>query len=348
MSDTALHLLLEQLAHSRGQTVWVADEQIEASAISRLRPRPGLMAVSNRCDVAHVLQGRGFMTLLSDFSFEPWAEKSLDVVAYRISKEKAIVHHVINAAVQRLHPGAELWLVGGKNEGIKTYLEKAARYANGTLRSERHGAITFGIITRGETLGEALDDQSYRELRELQFDSALKVWSKPGIYGWQKIDRGSALLVRELNRVWPDAETPPKTLLDLGCGYGYLSLSAAGHWPDIAITATDNNIAAVHACEKNLASFAIRAEVLLTDCANGIDKKFDAVLCNPPFHQGFEVEGDLTTRFLETARNRLAKNGRALFVVNQFIPLERKAAMLFRNVREVCREQGFKVIALEP
>jgi 16S rRNA (guanine1207-N2)-methyltransferase len=70
------------------------------------------------------------------------------------------------------------------------------------------------------------------------------------------------------------------------------------------------------------------------------------VICNPPFHQGFDVEAELTTRFLQAARDRLARNGTALFVVNQFIPLERKAQPLFKSVHEICRARGFKVIAL--
>src|SRR5690606_14779154 len=144
--------------------------------------------------------------------------------------------------------------------------------------------------------------------------------------------------------VWMQA---PASVLDIGCGYGYLSLRAASLWPSANIVATDNNIAAIHACEKNLAPFRERAEVVLTDCAEGIDQRVDAVICNPPFHQGFDVEDHLTTRFLQAARSHLAKGGRALFVVNQFIPLERKAQPLFKQVHEIVRAQGFKVLLLE-
>ncbi|MET0378973.1 MAG: methyltransferase, partial [Spongiibacteraceae bacterium] len=199
------------------------------------------------------------------------------------------------------------------------------------------------------SLGARLDDQNYSVLREIElsektFDETRRVWTKPGVYGWQKIDAGSALLAQCLTQVWPQA---PASVLDLGCGYGYLSLRIAQQWTDATLTATDNNVAAVHACKKNLATFSDRAEVVLDDCAVAIEKKFDAVICNPPFHQGFSVEGDLTTRFLQSARAHLHKNGRALFVVNQFIPLERKAQPLFSRVSEVSRTEGFKVLVLE-
>jgi 16S rRNA (guanine1207-N2)-methyltransferase len=350
MSDPALQILMQHLPQARGRTVWVVDEHGDAAIAAAVAPRAELIALSNRCDVVQVLQHAGHTALLSDFSFAPWSEDSLDTVVYRISKEKAVVHHVINAAVARLRPGGELWLIGGRQEGIKTYLDKAVQRAGGTLEVERHGAFWFGVITRGTTPGEPLDDQRYTELRELVSDDGLSIRSKPGIYGWQKIDRGSQLLVDQFADVWPAA---PASVLDIGCGYGYLSLCAATRWPQARIVATDNNLAAIHACEKNLSAFykgtgGERAAAVLADCATGIDERFDAVICNPPFHQGFDVENDLTTRFLRAAREHLASKGRALFVVNQFIPLERKARPLFRQIREIARANGFKIILLEP
>jgi len=354
MPDIAQQLLMNALAASngsaqaRGQAVWVVDEQFDPASLTQLQPRAGLIAISNRCDVFHALQGRGYTALLTDFSFEPWGENSLDVVAYRISKEKAVVHHIINAALERLQPGGELWLTGGKKEGIKTYLEKAAQRAQGTLQIERHGTVWSGVITRGASLGAPLDDQRYGELREMVSDDGLSIWSKPGIYGWQKIDVGSQLLADQLTVVWPQTKMqPPQRILDIGCGYGYLSMRAAQLWPQASIVATDNNITATFAAEKNLANYRDRAEVVLADCAYGIDGSFDAVICNPPFHQGFDVEDELTARFLKATRNHLTKHGRALFVVNQFIPIERKAQPLFRQVREICRDHGFKIIELQ-
>lgn len=344
MTDPALQLLSTPLRRSDAQVVWVADEQLDVSQLGQIRPHAGLQVISNRCDVVSALQNRGFTAVLADFSFAQSAPV-LDIVAYRISKEKAVVHHVINSALQRLRPGGELWLAGGKNEGIKTYLEKALRRAGGTVQIERHGNVWVGVVVRGAELAEPIDDQRYDELREIKFTDDACVWSKPGIYGWQKIDTGSALLAEQFDTIFPQ---PPRTVLDLGCGYGYLSLCAAGLWPTTKIVATDNNVAATQACEKNLSLWCDRAEIVLANCGDGIDARFDAVLCNPPFHQGFDVDGDLTARFLQSAHAHLLPTGRAVFVVNQFIPLERKAEALFRRVTEVCRAQGFKVMVLEP
>lgn len=345
MTDAANRQLLHYLATATGPTLWYADEHIDAAAIAAVAPRPDLYAMSNRADVVAALRARGVEALLADFDGAP--PEGPRHVAFRIAKEKALVHYVINRALELLPPGGELFLCGYKNEGIKTYLEKAALRARSDYHGERDGGATAAVIVRGEQLAEPLPDQDYALLREVDFGGATgTLWSKPGVFGWQKVDAGSAFLLEHLDAVWP---VPPARVLDLGCGYGYLIALAAGRWPNTEFVATDNNVAAVAACARNMAQLGIRGRAEADDCAAGLSaaEPFDAVLCNPPFHQGFDVEGELTLRFLRSARRLLRRGGRALFVVNQFIPLEQKAAGLFARVDAVARNRSFKLLALE-
>jgi 16S rRNA (guanine1207-N2)-methyltransferase len=199
------------------------------------------------------------------------------------------------------------------------------------------------VIKRGAQLGAPLPDQDYSLLRQVALDAELTLWSKPGIFGWQKVDAGSAFLLEHLDVIWPVA---PQRVLDLGCGYGYLTVQAGRRWPAAEFTATDNNVAAVAACARNLEQENIRGVALADDCAATVSGPFDAILCNPPFHQGFDVESELSLSFLQTAKRLLRPGGRALFVVNQFIPLERKAAALFDKVDIAARNRSFKLIAV--
>lgn len=341
MTDAATRQLLHYIGATPGPTLWLADEQIDTDAVRIAPARPQLVAASNRCDVAAALAARGMSAAATDFT-EAWPA-GLQHIALRIAKEKALVHYLINRALEQLPAGGELFLSGYKNEGIKTYLEKAAARAGTAVRIERDDGALHGVIVRGERLGEPLPDQDYAVLRPVVFDAQLTLWSRPGIFGWQKIDAGSALLLEHLDAVWPAV---PARVLDLGCGYGYLTVQAARRWPAAEFVATDNNVGAVAACACNIEQENIRGSALADDCAAKQREPFDAILCNPPFHQGFDVEGELTRRFLQTTRRLLRRGGRALFVVNQFIPLERKAEQLFDNVDIVARNRGFKLIAV--
>jgi 16S rRNA (guanine1207-N2)-methyltransferase len=341
MTDAATRQLLQYIAATHAPTLWLADEQIDADAARTAAVRPQLVAASNRCDVAAALTARGIPSTAVDFT-GTWPA-DLRHVALRIAKEKALVHYLINRALEQLPPGGELFLSGYKNEGIKTYLEKAAARAGNPARLERDGGALQGIVVRAENLGEPLPDQDYAVLRPVAFDAQLTLWSRPGIFGWQKLDAGSVFLIEHLDAIWRSA---PARVLDLGCGYGYLSVQAARRWPAAEFVATDNNVAAVAACARNLQQENIRGSALADDCAATLIEPFDAILCNPPFHQGFDVEGELTRRFLRTTQRLLRRGGRALFVVNQFIPLEGKATEFFGSVDVVARNRSFKLIAL--
>lgn len=194
-----------------------------------------------------------------------------------------------------------------------------------------------------------MDDSNYRQLR-LIAQEPCRIDSKPGLFGWNKIDQGSQYLVDQLTSLLTARTGKPLNALDLGCGYGYLTLAATqldacktiAHW-----TMTDNNAAAVATAAHNINLNKIHAKVIAADCGDALNDTFDLILCNPPFHQGFSLEGDLTNRFLATAKRLLAPQGIAVFVVNQFIPLERKASGLFRNITTCASNGSFKVITLE-
>jgi len=345
--DQAIQQLVNALAArrdtTRGAVLWVADEHVDTAAAAAIANIPDVHALTNRCDVATALSAYNIPTHLSDFDFDAAGDDAWRDVVFRVAKEKALVHHVINRALERLAPGGRLWLAGAKNEGIKTYIEKAAARAAGSCDIER-GPIWLAQIERGVEPGDALPDQDYALLRRISLAADLGVWSKPGVFGWQKLDAGSAFLARHLSDVWTQA---PQRVLDLGCGYGYLTLLAARQWPQAQFVASDNNVAAVNACERNLREFSVPGESVVADCGAGIDGGFDALLCNPPFHQGFDTESELSLRFLQAARRLLRPGGRALFVVNQFIALERRAETVFADVRVLARNASFKLVVLE-
>ncbi|MEH6651366.1 MAG: methyltransferase [Motiliproteus sp.] len=339
--DLIEQALLQQLTgHAADQTgLWVVDENLPA--LTQIPPIAGLELLTNRFDLSANASAKGWPIRYSDFDFSPWNDGSFDRIYYRVSKEKAVVNHVINQASRLLKEDGELVLIGAKNEGTKTYYDKARKLlGQGELVKLGKGGFC-GTVTRQEPLGELLDDRDYPTLRPI----ADPFISKPGLFGWDKFDQGSQYLVAEFDAIWPTLKTPQPRVLDLGCGYGFLSVNA--HLKGVeSIVATDNNAAAVIACQQNFDRLGINGSVVADDCAANQTERFDLVLCNPPFHQGFSVEGELTDRFLASAARLTARDGVALFVANMFIPLERKAKGLFGKVETFADNGSFKLVRL--
>ncbi|HEY8568284.1 class I SAM-dependent methyltransferase [Microbulbifer sp.] len=304
--------------------------------------------LSNRWDIVHAAEALGIAAQFNDFDLTTNGEKYSRIV-YPVSKEKAAVHHVINSAVETLLAGGELLLLGAKSSGIKTYAQKAAARLGCAKQLQKHGNDYLSVNRFDETkAGATLDDSDYTNLR--QPDALGGLWSKPGLFGWNKIDVGSALLASLLPKFLPTEKNGEVRIVDLGCGYGYLSVQAA----DLAtapeqlhIRASDNNAAAILACRENFQALNIHGSVSAGDAGSEIESgSADFLICNPPFHQGFQVEGDLTDRFLQQAARILKAKGLALFVVNEFIPVSRKAEGLFQQLQLLSREKGFCVYLL--
>jgi 16S rRNA (guanine1207-N2)-methyltransferase len=349
MSDNAFSLLREQLnSHGDTPALWLVDENIGAEQLLYLAVNPAITAITNRYDGYSALKKRGFNALLSDYDLSAFPESSLDVIYYRVSKEKTIVHHVINSAGICLKPAGQLVLAGYKNEGIKSYVDKAKKYLGGNIEKNRgSNSSLLATLAKGE-LGQRLDDKNYSELITIS-DGDCEFVSKPGVYGWNKIDKGSNLLIEVFSEYIANSEINQQENLhvaDIGCGYGYLSVKAS-QLLSAKFIATDNNVASVALCKQNFEKHSIEGNVIIDDCGASLDQQVDIVLCNPPFHQGFDTVGDLTLKFLQSSSRLLKQGGVAFFVVNSFIGIEKKAKGLFSEIKSLENNGSFKVLLLK-
>ncbi|WP_415905020.1 methyltransferase [Neptuniibacter sp. QD48_55] len=342
MSDTAFNLIAPYIQRASGRSLWLADENLLSANIPA---NEAVIAITNRIDLEQHLYRQGWKVFFSDYDLSIIEDNSLDSVIYRVSKEKPVVHHLINEAFRCLKPEGKLYIAGDKGEGIKTYFSKAKKlFGEGETSKADKNTWSVTLTKVNASSEDLLDAKDFHQLRVTASDETFEYYSKPGVFGWDKIDRGSAYLIEHLDSFLMTLPEPPKNALDLGCGYGYLSLNLS-HL-DIPVTATDNNAAALKACERNFNRYPINGKVIPASCAEGITEKFDLILCNPPFHAGFSVDGDLTDRFLKAAHDRLNGRGVACFVTNMHIPLERKAKQFFHQAECIASNGNFKLIRL--
>ncbi len=77
----------------------------------------------------------------------------------------------------------------------------------------------------------------------------------------------------------------PKSVLDLGTGPGTLLLAALAQWPEARGLGVDESPEALAYASRNAAALGLadRAEFREGDWAEGLDARFDLILCNPPY-----------------------------------------------------------------
>ena len=349
-----LQPLLDQLGRTSGPSLWLADENNAGMMDALAQDRADVVLITNRYDIARTAKRLGIQAHFSDFDFNflqtlPEQQRPRNIF-YRVSKERAVTNHLINSSYKLLPPGGQLWLSGQKSEGIKTYFSQAGELFAHSTKPHKQGNIYCGGLTKNRSDGLLLNDNHYSTPRWVETANCPAFISKPGTYGWDKIDKGSAFLLEQFQAVSQDMDMSTRRFLDLGCGYGYITLQCRSLGFK-SMTATDNNAAAIACMQANAAHFAIPVQVIADDCASQITDSFDIIACNPPFHQGFSIDTSLTDKFLANSWRLLADGGRAYFVVNAFIPLEAKAQQLMAGkdvdgISVLANNKQFKVIEI--
>ena len=159
-----------------------------------------------------------------------------------------------------------------------------------------------------------------------------------GVFSRGEVDTGTRLLLEAL------PEQMSGGVLDLGCGWGVIGISVSRKWPDTRVWMADVNLRALELSRKNAEANGARVTCLESDGMAGLmDRKFDAVITNPPIRAGKQV---IYQMFADAAK--CLKPGGALYLV---IRKQQGAEScvkylqtLFENVEKLDRSGGFWVL----
>ena len=165
---------------------------------------------------------------------------------------------------------------------------------------------------------------------------AMGLWSQPGVFSWDRIDPGSALLARHL-------PTFSGRGADLGSGIGYLARAVLVSQKVERLDLIDLDRRAVDASRRNVVD--PRAEIHWAD-ATGSEvplSGLDFVVMNPPFHDGGSEDRRLGQAFIKRAASALRKSGALWIVANRHLPYETTLTGLFTTVEVKVEQGGYKV-----
>lgn len=129
-----------------------------------------------------------------------------------------------------------------------------------------------------------------------------------GIFSPDALDKGTAAMLRTV----PD---PPSSgsFLDIGTGWGPLTLTLGLSSPDAQVTGVEVNDRAAQLCRDNAAALGLENVSVYRPDEVPAERTFDLIWSNPPIRVGKEALHTILLQWLP----RLAPGGRALLVVQK-------------------------------
>jgi len=238
--------------------------------------------------------------------------------------------YVLAQALRVLKVGGRLDVMAPKDKG-GSRLAKELKSFGLTFSEEAKAHHRRAKLARPEQV-EALDEAIKGGAPRIV--PGLEAWSQPGVFAWDRIDTGTALLADALPALKGKG-------IDLGCGYGALATVVLRSTAVTGLRMVDLDRRAIEAAKQNVSDE--RASFEWADVRTlEADGTLDFVVSNPPFHDGGIEDKRLGQKFIRKSAELLKKGGVAWIVANRHLPYEKDLNEVFKRVT-MADQNGFKI-----
>lgn len=263
---------------------------------------------------------------------EDAAEASLEAAVLLAPPGTMERRYALALAIRALRPGARLVALAPKDKG-GSRLAKELRGFGLAVSDEARRHHRICTATRPEApegIEPAISGGAPRHIDNLA------LCTQPGIFSWDRLDPGSALLLRHL-------PTLSGRGADLGCGLGILARAVLKSEKVAALALVDIDRRAIEMARRNVGE--ARASFLWADLRGSEPalSGLDFVVTNPPFHDGGAEDQALGRTFIARAAAALRPGGTLHLVANAHLPYEAPLRAAFRTVTPTVTEGGYKL-----
>lgn len=183
---------------------------------------------------------------------------------------------------------------------------------------------------------------SLREITYQVADREFAVQAASGTFSASKLDPGTSILLSKFDE-FPDSGN----VLDLGCGWGPISLAIATFSPETTLWALDVNARSMELASKNAQKLGLSNIKIVTAEQVPQDLMFDAIWSNPPIRIGKAALHEL----LRTWLPRLESGGRAMLVVQKQLGADSLLSWIQTEFPELTAsrfstDKGFRVLEI--
>ena len=233
----------------------------------------------------------------------------------------------------------------------------------GAAMAKHIDAATINVLNK--LVGDARPGLAWKKARLINFPKApvnslpendakalevpelgLTLINRANVFSRGKLDRGSRLLLDCYKRL----SLPAKPhIADLGCGNGLLGITALTGWPDASVHFFDDSFMAIDSAtqnvQRNLPDSAGMTEFTASDCMfNYQGPSFDLVLCNPPFHQEYDLGDQIARQMFADSHRQLKPRGQLCVVGNRHLGYHQILKKRFSHVELIGSDAKFVVL----
>ena len=164
-----------------------------------------------------------------------------------------------------------------------------------------------------------------------------------GVFSKSKVDFGTDLMLNEFLKKNRNLKSEGIKILDIGCGYGVVSVILKSFYPEASVTLSDVNERALELSEENLKKYNINGyEIIKSNVFEKIEGKFDMILSNPPIRAG----KDTIFKIYTEAYEHLNKDGEFYCVIQTkhgAKSTQKKLVEIFGNCDTVTIDGGYRI-----
>ncbi|EHU9359735.1 23S rRNA (guanine(1835)-N(2))-methyltransferase RlmG [Salmonella enterica] len=174
-------------------------------------------------------------------------------------------------------------------------------------------------------------------------DTGWTIHNHANVFSRTGLDIGARFFMQHL------PENLDGEIVDLGCGNGVIGLSLLAKNPQANVVFVDESPMAVDSSrlnvETNLPEAFERCEFMINNALSGVEPfRFNAVFCNPPFHQKHALTDNIAWEMFHHARRCLKINGELYIVANLHLDYFHKLKKIFGNCATIATNNKFVIL----
>ncbi|WP_338883399.1 16S rRNA (guanine(1207)-N(2))-methyltransferase RsmC [Xenorhabdus sp. TH1] len=257
--------------------------------------------------------------------------KGCDTLIYYWPKSKQEARFQLRNLFSILPPGTDIFIVGENRSGVRSIdklMEGIATFRK--IDTARRCSLFYGQLKDQVQFDQNNWWNSYQV-------EDIAVNTLPGVFSQDNLDIGSRLLLSTF-------DTPISgSLLDMACGAGVLAAVLGKKNPDLSLTLSDVNAAAIVSSKATLQANKLKGNVVTSNVYSAIEEKFDWIISNPPFHDGLKTNLAAAENMIRMAPNYLKSGGKLRIVANAFLPYPNLLDNAFGSHEVIAQTGKFKV-----